>query len=219
MVDLNRIDLGMANRIASAVRLDDIPAKYKSLPRLGRVTTTIALDDGDSVILLTRDVMKREWLRDCGLADELDAYTTHTSHISGMNELPIYVLRVPRLFKLDLANRRLVKKVLEEFYKVRLDAQMNHYGKRNPKEEELRALREHFTKNENHVLAPLFNFLGNYDARHFAYDLDLRNFMQDANGKLVVSDPIVMAEILDLIHADYKRKYQQKQMNTLGWRA
>jgi hypothetical protein len=226
MPDLNRLDieaftdLAMASRLGSAVRLDDIPVKYKKLPVLGRGTTTIALDNGDTVLLLTRDYIKAEWLERCKIADRLERYESG-SHIHGMRELAIYIERVPKLFKLNLENRRLAVKAIKEFEEVKSKAMHGYYvvayGKRDPHEYVFDELRKYFTKDEDHILAPLFNFLADYDAKTFYFDLGIRNFMQDADGKLVVSDPIVLAEIVDLIHADHRKTADMKLSAQRGW--
>jgi hypothetical protein len=204
------LDVAMANRAGSAVRLDDIPARYKKLKVLGRGTTTIALDDGDSVILITRDAMKKEWLQHNFKTMVLDTFEK-SSRIYGMRELPIYVLRVPKLYKLNLENRRLATKALKEFTKLRASQNGPDADKAGAREQRFRELEQHFTADEEHVLAPLFSFLANYDVNQYYFDLSLRNFMQTADGKLVVSDPVVMSDIMDLIAEHHKRQYMQRQ--------
>lgn len=224
---LNRLDLSsftdeaMASRIGSAVRLDDIPAKYKKLPVLGRGATSIALDEGNTVLLLTRDTMKLEWLRSINIAYVLEHFNSG-SHIQGMRELPIYVVRVPKLFKLDTANRRVAMKAVKEFNTlhwslISKDRYVNgKNAKKQKKEESFRALAKHFTEDEDHVLAPLFSFLSDYDVDDYNFDLGIRNFMQESKGKLIVSDPIVLSEIITLISEDKKNKYDQKARNQRG---
>ena len=86
--------------IGSAVRLDEIPPQYRKLPLLGRGATTLAFEKNPStVILFTRDTMKKEWLTH-GIH-----VVTHSeminpvksNHIKGMDELPLILIEMPKL--------------------------------------------------------------------------------------------------------------------------
>lgn len=182
-----------ANRIGTAIRLNEIPRQYKGLKVIGRGATSVVLEkDPKTVLMFTRDVMKMEWLRHMEIGRIIDEYESHAHHIRGMNELPIYVFEMPRFEKLDKANTKLVRAALKEFETVL-------WSKSNiPKQRRYQEVLMHFSENENHILADLWNHLMNYDAGQFSFDLGARNFMQDANGRIVILDPIVVTELLDL---------------------
>ncbi len=98
-------DLKARNVIGSAVRVDEIPPKYREkYEMIGRGATTLvyAMDE-DWVLLFTRDKMKEEWLGYIGLelgeyVDQLEVKGIH--RIQGMDKIPIYVIKMPRLYDL-----------------------------------------------------------------------------------------------------------------------
>ncbi len=57
---------------------------------------------------------------------------------------------------------------------------------------------------EDSLMYPLLNFVANYNLSQFFFDLSNRNFMQDAQGNIVMVDPIVDSEIFDLIQDSKK---------------
>lgn len=121
--------LDEASRLFSAVRLDEIPAKYKGLKVLGRGTTTIAVEkDPSTVLLFTRDSMKKEWLTTSwglNIGTTIDSYDSNKHTIAGIREKPIFVIEMPKLYPLSSANIRKVNGLLKEFAQIKQMAQ-NH---------------------------------------------------------------------------------------------
>jgi hypothetical protein len=193
------------NVIGSSVRLDEIPPTYRKLKFLGRGATTLAFErDATTVIIFTRDAMKLEWLRD-GLRMVHDYQTINpvrSHHIRGMSDLPIYAVIMPKLFPLDSSNRKLVTQEMKQFVEItrriglssnktwtdKLNQVIDTYAQAHP---------------DSHVL-PLLEWLMNYDPDQFYMDMGARQFKQTATGDLVLLDPIVSKELLDLLT---KRKY------------
>jgi hypothetical protein len=46
----------------------------------------------------------------------------------------------------------------------------------------------------------LFDFLANYDIDAFHFDLAVRQFMQTKEGEIVLLDPVVSAEVIDILY-------------------
>ena len=189
-----------ANVIGSSVRLDEIPPQYRKLPFLGRGATTLAFErDPASVIIFTRDAMKLDWLRD-GLRLVHDYQIINPvkgHHIRGMSELPLFAIIMPKLFPLNSANRKLVTQEMKQFTDItrkiglggnktwpqKLNQVIDTYAQEHP---------------DSHVL-PLLEWLMNYDPDQFYMDMGARQFKQTVHGDLVLLDPIVSKELLDLL--------------------
>jgi hypothetical protein len=198
--------LNEAGRIGTAVRLDEIPAKYKHLKVIGRGATSIALKKDDhTAIILTRDEMKAEWLTmhwGLGLATEIDRFVSHKHVNRAMRELPIYVLKMPLLFPLSSENKRKVKQIMVQFEKIRYGVGFNrNLASRN--QDILANLQnlidDYVTEfDSEHQLHQLANFLYNYHGNQYQFDMAVRNFLQTADGEIVVIDPIVSSKLMDI---------------------
>ena len=58
------------------------------------------------------------------------------------------------------------------------------------------AMQDYMEKYPNGLFVQLFDHLSNYDMSTVSPDLLMRNFMQDAQGHIILIDPIVDQEIL-----------------------
>jgi len=194
------------DRIGTALWKSSIPAKYKQYPVIGQGATSVVLDKGDgNVIMLTRDEMKRDWLvHDWGLGigDWVDSFDASHRQSRDLSDMPVYVIVLPKLFPLSKENKRVVKKVIEEYNKIAF------HGTRNMMD----ALNNYLNQHPEGLLAQIAEFLRNYDEKQFNVDFIMRNFMQDANGKIVLVDPIVSSQIIDALHQISKQRYERKGM-------
>jgi hypothetical protein len=198
-----------SNRIFSGVRLDEIPQKYRTLKVLGRGATSIVLEkDSETVLIFTRDEIKKDWLvQNWGLsiAKYIDSYDSHKHHIRGFNDLPIHVLEMPKLYPLNSQNRKVVTSLIKEFDSINKQV-MYRMSPENARQSILSKYQSIFDKYEDefkseHQFKVLIDFLMNYDSKQYQWDLGPRNFMQTKDGKLVVLDPVVAKELLDLHRA------------------
>lgn len=183
------------DRIASFVRVDEIPERYKKYPMLGRGTTSIALDRGKDVLVLTRDRMKRDWLQSQGLAEQIERFESYHKSIPAMSEFDIYVLSMPKLYKLDKENKKRIVKLCNDF-----EMHRSKYFKsvsRNRYEIPQSDWNE-FAKfaNKERIFKNLFTFLADYHGNQFVWDVRTANFMQTARGRVVVLDPIVCQDLM-----------------------
>lgn len=194
------------NVIGSAVRLDEIPPEYRKLHLLGRGATTLAFAKGtDQVILFTRDTMKREWIRD-GLRmvhDEQIINPVKGHHIRGMSELPLFMIRMPRLYPLNSENRKKVTKEINAFVDY-----TQKFKVKNPRDWPQGLVKMidvyHNEHPQSKVLA-LLEWLLNYDPGQFEWDLGPRQFKQTASGDLVLLDPVVSKELMDLFTQKFRK--------------
>lgn len=194
------------NVIASAVRLDEIPPEYRKLRLLGRGATTLAFELNDQeVIMFTRDVIKREWIRD-GLRlsqGETIINPVRYHHIRGMQDLPLYKITMPKLYPLDAANKRLVTKEIRDFVKYSQEFRLQdatHWPQSIVSMIDL--------YHEEHPHSPvlgLLEWLLNYDPDQFKWDMSERQFKQTATGDLVLLDPVVSSELMVLFRQHLRR--------------
>ena len=49
-------------------------------------------------------------------------------------------------------------------------------------------------------------FALNYDESQYVFDIHMANFMEDKDGNIVLIDPLVDKEMLNLIHGSSKQK-------------
>jgi hypothetical protein len=190
-------------RLYSAITVKEISPKYKSLPILGRGTTSIVLTkSNDTVIMLTRDDIKRDWLvNGTKLAKQIDQYDAYHPKYRELSEKPIYVLEMPRLFPLSTQNKRRVKQLTRMVNEILWKNHNKQYliNVIMKKVEELE-----LETNTKHDLRELVDFLSNYDESQYRWDLGPRNFMQNSDGELVVLDPVVEKDILDIYYNKMK---------------
>lgn len=183
----------------SAVYKSEIPQEYKHLPVLGRGTTSIILDAGDKAIVVTRDRMKSEWLQSpqAGpLATELEVFYSDKHRGWSVPDYPIYVLEMPKLYPLDLNNKRKIKQEMQKLNSLPNEkVTPNMYLGRNV------AMAKTFLEMyPDSILRPLLEFLINYDSKQFNWDLAIRNTLQDKTGKIHLIDPIVSPDLLTAVY-------------------
>lgn len=199
--------LGEAGRLFSAITLGEIPQKYKKLKVLGRGTTSVVAElDSNWVIMFTRDAIKKDWLvNELEVADMLDTYDTRHPKFPELSEKSIYILKMPRFYPLSLENKRKIKKVIKH---------INSKYHRSNQSKLLELMRELEDQNivdkiygdQKESLEQLYNFLANYDETQYAWDIETRNIMQTGDGKIVVLDPIVDKEIIDIFYNSRRNK-------------
>ena len=205
-------DMG-GKRIYTAVSPRDIPAKLKDKKIIGRGSTSIVLDDGDSIIMLTRDKMKSHWFTKEGIGAGKNLGSYKTDHENPkLAAMPIHVLKMPKMHELDKSNKKLVHDVIMEYKKVFDKYSVKHGGlfkpkaeRMDPKKAEQLAIRDtmaHFANNTDnkHILHRVAKFLQQFDpSKDYYDDLAERNFMQDKNGKIVAVDLTVSKDLLDAL--------------------
>lgn len=191
--------------IASAVRLDEIPAKYRELKLLGRGATTLAFElDPQTVIIFTRDRIKLEWLRDgIRMVHEYQAINpVRGHHIQGMHKLPLYMVTMPKLYPLNATNRKKVTDEMRNFTKIAQDLTWGPSSRFRDKL--LKVISTYDKLYPNSVVLPLLEWITNYDPDQFYLDMGARQFKQTAHGDLVLLDPIITKELMMLLTSKFK---------------
>lgn len=211
--EIDNVTLDEYNVIGSAVRLDEIPPKYrKELKFLGRGATTLAFEkDEKTVYVFTRDAMKKDWLMH-GLhmvtnSSVIEPVRSH--HIRGMSEIALWLIMMPKLYPLSRENRRLVVKELKDYAEISMKARKHSLNKsyRLDKAKYLNFVLEKYEEEHpNSMMLPLFRFLMDYNFDQYVLDLGARQFKQTVDGKIVLLDPIVDTDLMDLFlnHRDGK---------------
>jgi len=178
--------------MSKAIHLSEIPPEYKHMKVIGRGNTSIILEkDEESVVMLTRDAMKKDWL-DWGIGIAKN-YKVHdlVAKDRKFKDFSVYAIEMPKLFKLDDANRKLVNKELLFFNKAVKELGA-HYIKKN-----IDKLMAHYEEKENthSIVYKLMDFLINYHPEQWSWDVAKRQFAQDKNGEIVLIDPIVCQDL------------------------
>lgn len=199
------------NRLGAALRKDEIPAPYNTYKIVGLGTTSIVYEDPtdpNSVIVLTKDVMKMEWLaRNWGIeiGTQLETLIPKKQHpIRDLSGQDIYVIKCPKLYPLKPSEYRAIASICSEINRTvnsvntweletAVEKVISHYSGKLPDD-----FIEGFKQ--------LTFFLTNYDKAQYAADLHSKNLMKTADGKIVLNDPIVAKELVDAIR---KHKYPQ----------
>lgn len=175
-----------------AVHLNEIPPEYKDLPVIARGNTSIILEkDPKTVIMLTRDAMKKDWLS-MGLGITKD-YKFHDipAKNRAFKDIGLFSIEMPKLYKPNNENQTKIRKEVEFFDKAR-----NHVGVLTSKQN-LDKMMYFYEENgmEKSIIYHLLDFLQNYYHDQWHWDIARRQFAQDADGNIVLLDPIVSSEV------------------------
>jgi hypothetical protein len=190
--------------------LTEVPEKfYKGLKMIGRNngSTSYAFEvDADTVRIITNDFMKRDWLtKEWGfsvgrLVEEVKPVINKWSK----SDLWLFIIDMPRLYPLSKRNKEFVltafRALIKRGYslrKERLDDLYNFFGGiTKGGEQGSRILR---------LLFGVFKFIKeyDYDLEDYEFDIGLEQFKQTKDGDLVLLDPVVSTEVLDVL---WKRK-------------
>lgn len=208
------------NVIGSAVRINEIPPEYRKLKLLGRGATSLAFEkDPNTVLIFTRDALKRDWLKH-GLhmvIDDRIVVPTRSHHIQGMSQVPLYAIQIPKLSPLSRENRRIVVDEIKAWTEASREARERangNAGKFNRKQWVELLTKKYTEENPDSLISPLFKFLVNYKYNDFSIDLGSRQFMQTSDGKIVLIDPIISEELLKIFKKHRKNNghwYQADQ--------
>ena len=192
------------NVIGRALRLDEIPPKFRELEMLGRGATSVVFKkDEKTAIVLTRDQMKKEWLSgpwgleiEANTVDEFEVQGIHK--IRGMSDKPIFVIEMPLLKKLSPQNAKIIRKELKQWDEIFHNAMdKNDHRQRGLILQDVYA---YYVDNlPDSLLLPMLEFVINYDENQYYMDLGVRNFMETGDGNIVVLDPMADKELVDMI--------------------
>lgn len=200
---LKSVKLG-ENRLGSAIRMDEIPEPYRSYKLLGRGTTTMVFEDPadkDKVLMLTKGGIKREWLASqwgLQLGETIDMLAPEKKHpIKSLDGMDIYVISVPRLFKLSTAEFNKIHEVIEKYTtSVRGNPTRVHAAAVSLAAEKAT---DPFEKSILTKLDKLYFFLANYGEEDFMMDLHKANIMKTASGEYILVDPVIETDIHNAI--------------------
>jgi hypothetical protein len=178
--------------LAKAVQISEIPAEYKDLPVIARGNTSIILEkDPKTVIMLTRDAMKKDWLHmGLEITKDFRIHDVQTRN-RAFKDIALFSIEMPKLYKPNSANQDKIRKEVSFFEKAR-----NHVGVLKSKEN-IAMMMVYYEENgmEESLIYHLLNFLTNYYHHQWHWDIARRQFAQDAEGNLILLDPIVNTEV------------------------
>lgn len=192
----------------SALHLRDIPEKFRGLKVLGRGKTSIVLEkDEKTVIMLTIDSVKKDWLtRNWGIeigTETDDSFEFYSPRIKDDNQYgTMHVIELPRLYKPTGAAKKRAQKLLQTLETLRSSAtNWKSFTQAFDKQQfyenvlnagQLKELDPEFVKMALH----LAEFMLNYGDEHML-DLHMGNVMQDADGNLILLDPLISRKMFN----------------------
>ena len=200
------------NILGSSIHLNTVPEKYRKLKLIGRGTTSLVFElNQDEVIILTRDEMKNDWLQHSNLAQYIETLDlTHPN--KSMANKPVYVLKMPKLIKLDSKNKKIIKAIINLSTRILMSKHtLNRNTRHNDLVNKLTEEIEQFFHDQESI-NEFMGFISNYNENQYHFDFLERNFMQDSNGKIIATDPVVSKEIFDIFNDIRSKKY-----NKGGW--
>lgn len=192
----------------SAIRIDELPDSLRKLKVLGRGKTSIVLEvDKDWVLVVTRDHTKVEWLAryfGINLGEEIHSIEGFKVKIPSLRDVSIRVVKMPRLYPLSKANRKKIEQEIRQLQLAMNEAEVQvrkeKISKSYVEDRIIQVLNDIYQeKYPNSIFIDLFQFLSNYEAKTFALDPHMQNFMQNAEGEIILTDPIISKEILPYI--------------------
>lgn len=210
-----KVEINAAAR--RAVFINEIPDKYKKLPILGRGATSIILDAGLDVIVLTRDSIKREWLTDpfgLSLGEDIEELEVRGHKNTKISDLTLFILKMPKLNKLSVANKKKLRVQLKQFFEIWDEERSNQYRQymsRKIRKADIEAYTADLTKLRLEELYPdniFIDFLRwavNYD--DWMIDLHSANFAENAKGEIVLLDPVVSKSLYDTLYPQQVSPY------------
>lgn len=127
-------------------------------------------------------------------------------HIKGMGDIPLVMFTMPKLYPLSQDNRRAVRQEIKNWTDISEEARQRSITMRSKypghsinKHKFINELLNQYTeKHPDSILTPLFEFLSNYDPDQYEFDIGQQQFKQTKDGKIVLLDPIVSKELMDL---------------------
>lgn len=200
-----------------AIFINEVPEKYKKYPVMGRGATSIILDAGHDVLVLTRDELKRSWLTDpfgLNIGEDVEELEVRGHKNRQLSDIPIYVLRMPKLKKLSPQNKRKLKKSLKEFFEI-WDKNYNKYFRQAMQ----RKIRKHditqYTASDtlieledrdpHNMFVDFLRWSTNYG--NWTLDFHNGNFAENDKGEIVLLDPIVAKSLYDKLYPENLRPY------------
>jgi len=181
--------------VPCAVHYKSLPEIYKNLPKLGKGMTSLVLDNGDgTVTMFTRDRFKQDWLTGymgLRLGDHVDTLEALGHSKIKVRDFVVYVLKLPKLYKLDANNKKIVNREIDIWNKFHSNAYWGYKGYAK-----IDLYNKFIETYPDSILTEMFEFLLNFDPDDLSVDLGARNFMQDSNGEIVVLDPIVDIKLI-----------------------
>lgn len=179
------------------VYISEVPEEYRHLRCLGRGLTSIVLQkDKNTVLMFTRDSNKVDWLTKnygLGFANLIREYRSNRHRNKSICEMPIYILEMPKLEKLNRKNKSELSIEMSKWSEI--------YEQVNYRSEEVifqESTNKFLATYPDSFLAPLIFFIQNYVGQIYL-DLCHQNVLQTKKNEIVLLDPIVSKDLYYLV--------------------
>jgi len=186
-----------AEALTKGMTKSEIPVEYKDLPIIGKGNTSLILEkDANTVIMLTRDAMKKDWLHfGIGISTDWETFDLPVSYKrTKFKELIIYAITMPKLRKVSGANKKIVHDEFAFWEKMQKDLKINS----SDLKKDLNPALDYYVKNgkEKSLIYTVLHWLTNYSDDMYDFDIAKRQFLEDMEGNLVLVDPVVASDLI-----------------------
>lgn len=182
--------------------LAKLPESLRTMPMLGRGTTSVALrKDHNTIWLITTDDAKRKWLTfKKGIYIGKTVKKIAVKHKLIFSSPKVFIIQLPVLRKLSNTNRTIIKKELKYFDKVAEEVTKKFFEENTDATEVwenqlVPYLYKHLDKNIAPNLYRMIELLYKLKLNFRQFDLHLGNFMEDGNGNIIIYDLIIGTEV------------------------
>ena len=151
--------------------------------------------------------MKKDWL-DFGIGIAKD-WKIHDIKVKAhrFKEFALYAIEMPRLYPLSPSRRRFVQRELAFFDKALTDLHLGKFRAKDELDKVIYYYEQH--KKSDSIIYKLMEFLQNYHANQWNFDLGRRQFAQNSKGDIILVDPIADSALTKLMHEEYRREEQR----------
>lgn len=198
---------GATKRIGTNVTIDEIPDRFKEYRIIGKGYTSVVLEETDvSIIVLTRDPVKNEWLAKASLANYFGSYSALNTGINNytFRQDPVKAWSMPKLYDLAGKTKTKIRKIIKNFTNFDDKYTMTSTEKMMVIEDWVKELDLKFSRASE--LSEFKRFVIGTDKKSMDFYLRQNRFMQNAYGEVVITDPLIVKEFVDLVKRNKRSK-------------
>lgn len=189
-----------------AISKQMLPKEYKGVPVLGRGATSLVLDRGDKVEIITMDTIKIELLSDSPYCQNRYQYIELGSHrvSPALSEMPAYSLTMDKLQKYNFSaeSRKEARYIFKAYKEILQDIEQEQggYTAKQHLQKYHNAVMQRIIETEDERLQPLRDMAENitsyWNGDTYILDLAPRNMLWDEDKKQIfINDAVVPLEL------------------------
>lgn len=178
----------------------EIPDVYKGMSVIGRGLTSLVLElNKTNVIVLTRDIHKKNWLCDSfglGMGETIDEFYSNGHDNPQLKDFHISVIQMKKLQPISRRNKFLIRQDKDELIQLWREINRSELGSPDKCNEVLEFVEANHPFNR---FIPFLIWGTNYD--NWVIDIHMGNFAED-KGDIVVLDPVCDPKLIEVVYPD-----------------